>query len=152
MKRVWLVGYEGHSPESLMLRLRAAKIQRLIDIRELPLSRKPGFSKSALALGLASAGIAYTHLKALGTPRAVRHAFKADHDETAFRKGYLAHVKANEAAVAELEALASGERCALMCVEKDPTLCHRTLLGEVLAKRGWRVEELGPKSGNRKPS
>lgn len=142
MKRVWTVGYEGHSPESLVLRLRAAKIERLVDIRELPLSRKAGFSKSALALGMGAAGIAYTHLKALGTPRAIRHAYKADDDHVAFRRGYLAHVKANAEAVAELERLATAERCALMCVEKDPEHCHRTLLGDVLAKRGWRVDEL----------
>ena len=141
-KRIWTVGYEGHSPESLTLRLRAAEIQRLVDIRELPLSRKPGFSKRALALGLASAGIEYTHIRALGTPRAIRHAYKADDDHAAFRKGYLAHVKANAAAVEELERLAQVERCALMCVEAAPAHCHRAILGEVLAKRGWDVREL----------
>lgn len=155
MKRVWTFGYEGHSPESMMLRLRAARIERLVDIRELPLSRKPGFSKSALALGLSRAGIAYTHLKALGTPRAVRHAYKADDDHAGFRSGYLAHLRANGGAIEELEALAREARCALMCVEADPARCHRTILADVLAARGWRVQELetgGPMAGNDKPT
>ncbi|HET6404656.1 MAG TPA: DUF488 domain-containing protein [Candidatus Thermoplasmatota archaeon] len=142
MTRIWTVGYEGHSPESLTLRLRAAGIERLVDIRELPLSRKPGFSKRALALGLAAAGIEYSHLRALGTPRDIRHAYKATHDHDAFRRDYLRHVEANAAAVDELEAVARAERVALLCVEKDPRHCHRTLLGEVLAARGWQVEEL----------
>lgn len=142
MDRIWAIGYEGHDPESFASLLRKHRIERLVDVRELPLSRKPGFSKSALALGLSRAGIEYTHVKALGTPRAVRHAWKAGGAFAQFRRDYLAHVKANRAALEELEATARGERCALMCVEADPAECHRTLLGEVLAKRGWDVVEL----------
>lgn len=141
-KRVWTIGYEGHSPESLILRLRGAKVQRLVDIRELPLSRKAGFSKRALALGLATAGIEYSHMRALGTPRAVRHEYKASGDHAAFRKAYLAHLKGERPAIEELERVASAERCALMCVEADPAECHRTVLGALLATRGWDVREL----------
>lgn len=143
-RRVWTIGYEGHSPESFALRLRAAKVERLVDIRELPLSRKPGFSKSALALGLAAAGIEYSHMRALGTPRDVRHAYKASDDHAAFRKAYLAHVKDQRAAVEDLERVAARERCALMCVERDAAACHRTILGALLATRGWEVVELSP--------
>lgn len=141
-KRIWAIGYEGHSPESFASRLRGAKIQRLVDIRELPLSRKAGFSKTTLALGLGAAGIAYSHVRALGTPRDVRHAYKADDDHAAFAKSYLAHLKDQDAAVEDLEVMASRERCALMCVERDPAHCHRTVLAGVLAARGWRVAEL----------
>jgi uncharacterized protein (DUF488 family) len=141
-KRLWTIGYEGHSPESLTLKLREAGIERLVDIRELPLSRKAGFSKRALALGLSHAGIEYTHLKALGTPRAVRHAYKASGDHAAFARDYRAHVKANGGAVEELEALMEKERCALLCVEKGHEECHRGVLAEMLEKRGWRPVHL----------
>lgn len=142
MKEIWTLGYEGHSPESLTLRLREAGIQRVIDIRELPLSRKAGFSKRALALGLAAAGIEYSHMRALGTPRDIRHAYKAGGDHADLRRGYLAHLRTQPAALKELEAIASGERCALLCVEADPAGCHRTILGDRLARRGWRVHAL----------
>lgn len=139
---MWTLGYEGHSPESLVLKLRAAKIERLVDIRELPLSRKPGFSKTALAAGLAHMGIEYTHLRALGTPRAVRHAYQAGGAFEAFRDAYLEHLEENEAAIEELEKLARKERCALFCVEKDVTTCHRGVLAGVLAERGWTFEHV----------
>lgn len=142
MKRIWTIGYEGHSPESLTGRLRAARIARLVDVRELPLSRKPGFSKRALALGVSRAGIAYSHVRALGTPRATRHAYKAGGSFDAFRDEYLAHLDEHASAVRELEDVAARERCALLCVEKDAAACHRGVLGDVLAARGWRVEHL----------
>ena len=141
-RRVWTIGYEGHDPESFVGKLRKAGIQRVVDIRELPLSRKAGFSKSALAMGLSKAGIAYSHVKALGTPRAVRHAYKAGGGFDAFKADYLAHVGENEAAVNELMDVAGRERCALLCVEADVETCHRALLADVLARRGWAVEHL----------
>lgn len=106
VRRLWTIGYEGHSPESLTMVLRKARIERLVDIRELPLSRKAGFSKRALAAGMQHAGIEYTHLKALGTPRAVRHAYKADEDHAAFRRAYLAHLRTVPEAVPALDVLA----------------------------------------------
>lgn len=141
-RRLWTIGYEGHSPESLTLLLREAKVQRLVDIRELPLSRKAGFSKSALAAGLQHAGIAYAHLKPLGTPRAVRHAYKAGGGFEEFRRAYLAHLEAAPDALAQLEDMASKERCCVLCVEKDWHECHRGVLAEVLAERGWSATHL----------
>jgi uncharacterized protein (DUF488 family) len=141
-RTVWTIGYEGHDPDSFVRRLRAADIQRVVDIRELPLSRKAGFSKSALAMGLSRSGIAYSHVKALGTPRAVRHAYKAGGGFQAFKADYLAHVARQEPAVKALEEVARGERSALLCVEAEAETCHRAILGEVLAARGWRVEHL----------
>lgn len=140
--QLWTIGYEGHSPESLTLTLRDAGIERLVDIRELPLSRKAGFSKTALAAGLQHAGIDYTHLKPLGTPRAVRHAYKADDDHAAFARAYLDHLDTVPGAVEELEALARAQRCAVLCVERDWKECHRGVLAGVLEGRGWSVAHL----------
>lgn len=141
-KRLWTIGYEGHSPESLTILLREANIERLVDIRELPLSRKAGFSKSALAAGMQHAGIGYTHVKALGTPRAMRHDYKATRDVEAFRKAYRAHLRSVPDAVAQLEALADEQRCCVLCVEKDWRECHRGVLAEAMAERGWRATHL----------
>lgn len=141
-KRVWTIGYEGHDVESFVETLRKARIGRVVDVRELPLSRKAGFSKNALAAGLQRAGIAYSHAKALGTPRPVRHALKAGGSVEDFRRDYLAHVRENMDAVEELERVASAERCALLCVERKLDVCHRGVLAGVLEERGWRAEHL----------
>lgn len=141
-RRLWTIGYEGHSPESITLALRKAKVERVVDVRELPLSRRSGFSKTALAAGLAHAGIAYTHLRALGTPRALRHAYKAEGDVDAFRQAYAEHVAAVPEALAELEALARKERCCLLCVEADVDACHRGVLATLLQEHGWRAVHL----------
>ncbi|HUR69267.1 MAG TPA: DUF488 domain-containing protein [Candidatus Thermoplasmatota archaeon] len=141
-RRVWTIGYEGHSPESLIGRLRKAKIQRLVDVRELPLSRKAGFSKSSLALGLSHASIAYTHAKPLGTPRAIRHAYKAGGSLQEFRAAYRAHLRGQKAALAALEEQAGAQRCVLLCVEADAEACHRHVLAEILRARGWEAIHL----------
>lgn len=142
-KRIWTIGYEGHDPESLTHLLRKAGIQRVVDIRELPLSRKRGFSKTAMANGLARAGIGYSHLKALGTPRPVRHAYKAGGSFEAFRDAYLAHLEGlGPAPLEQLERMAREERVALLCVEHDAHVCHRGVLADVLAKRGWSIVDL----------
>lgn len=142
-RTIWTIGYEGHDGASLVEKLRKARVQRVVDVRELPLSRKPGFSKRGLALGLQAAGIEYSHVRALGTPRAVRHAYKAGGGFDAFRAAYLAHVREHEDAVRALEALASVERCCLLCVEADHEACHRGVLAkDVLGRRGWRAVHL----------
>lgn len=140
--KVWTIGYEAHTPESLVITLQKAKIQRVIDVRERAQSRKPGFSKTALAAGLDRNGIAYAHVRALGTPPAVRHAYKAGGAFDTFRKRYLAHLDTQEDAVDELAALAKKERVALLCLEKDAAACHRTILAERLGKRGFATVAL----------
>lgn len=139
---VWTIGYEGHDPASLVEKLRKARIQRVVDIRELPLSRKKGFSKHGLALGLQAADMTYSHAKALGTPRVVRHAYKAGGGFGAFHNAYVAHLRKQEPAIQELVDVATRERCALLCVEKDVEACHRKILADELASRGWRVTHL----------
>lgn len=113
-----------------------------MDVRELPLSRRPGFSKRALSEGLAAAGIAYSHAKALGTPRAMRHALKAGGSLDAFRAAYAKHLATQEAALDELVDVASRERCALLCVERDHAECHRDVVARALEERGWAVTHL----------
>ena len=73
-KRIFTIGYEGATQPELIAALRAAGVEQVIDVRAVPLSRKPGFSKNVLAAGLREAGIDYVHLKALGTPPAGREA------------------------------------------------------------------------------
>lgn len=127
--KIWTIGYEGTTKAALVAALGAEGIDTVIDVRAVPLSRKPGFSKNVLAAGLREAGIDYLNLKALGTPPEGREAARKG------KRDILAAVYAGQlelpeamAQTAQLLDLAS-ERCvALLCFERDPSQCHRSLL------------------------
>jgi uncharacterized protein (DUF488 family) len=134
--RVWTIGYERLLPPELVAELQAARIERLIDVRYRPQSRRPGMSKTRLAELLGEHGIAYEHRKALGTPPDIRWLFKhgrAAEGAAAFR-AYI-----EQAAPHELDELAAeldrGPRTALMCLEAEPAVCHRRVLTEALRAR-----------------
>jgi uncharacterized protein (DUF488 family) len=141
MPRVWTIGYERLLPPQLVAELEAAGVERVIDVRFRPQSRRPGMSKTRLGALLAGCGIAYEHRKALGTPPDLRHDFRAGRIEQA-RAAYRAHVEAT--AAAELDALAGelehGPRTALLCLEEEPARCHRRVLCEALAERLPRLD------------
>ena len=127
--RIFTIGYEGATQAELVAALSEAGVERVIDVRAVPLSRKPGFSKNVLAAGLKEAGIDYVHLKALGTPPEGREAArKGRHDVLA--RVYAAQLETPEAAAegALMVELAAEKPSALLCFERDPQQCHRTLL------------------------
>jgi uncharacterized protein (DUF488 family) len=129
--QIFTIGYEGATQAELVAALSAAGVERVIDVRAVPLSRKPGFSKKVLAAGLAEAGIGYVHLKALGTPPEGREAArKGRHD--VLERVYAAQLETPEAALqtAQMVELAAERPSALLCFERDPAACHRTLLRE----------------------
>ena len=130
-KRIFTIGYEGATQPELVAALGEAGVTRVIDVRAVPLSRKPGFSKNVLAAGLKEAGIDYVHLKALGTPPEGREAArKGKHDVMA--RIYAVQLETPEAGAeaARMIALAEEKPSALLCFERDPAQCHRTLLRE----------------------
>ncbi|MES2464914.1 MAG: DUF488 domain-containing protein [Armatimonadota bacterium] len=127
---LYTIGYEGASQEALLHTLIYYDIVTLLDIRELPQSRKPGLSKTALGLAAAQYGIRYQHIRALGTPRDIRYRRKIDHDADAFRDGYLAHLALQDEAMETLAAQALTEKCCLLCYEADAQECHRWFVAE----------------------
>lgn len=136
--RIFTIGYEGATMAEFLAALAAAGVRRVIDVRALPLSRRPGFSKSSLAASLAEAGIDYVHLKPLGTPKRGRDAAKKG-DVATLRVVYADQLALPEAqaAAARMRALAAEMPSALLCFERDPCHCHRTLL---LAAEGEGAE------------
>ncbi len=126
---IFTIGYEGATLDEVIAALRRAEVEQVIDVRQLPLSRRPGFSKSSLASALAEAGIGYVHLKALGTPKPGRDAAKKG-DRATLEAVYAGQLELPEAQAqaARMRELASEKRSALLCFERDPTMCHRTLL------------------------
>jgi uncharacterized protein (DUF488 family) len=127
--RIFTIGYEGTTQEAFIAALHEAGVSLVADVRAVPLSRRPGFSKNVLAAGLREAGIDYVGLKALGTPPAGREAArKGDHDRLA--AVYEGQLREPEAIVQaeQLIELAAETPTALLCFERDPACCHRTLL------------------------
>jgi len=126
---IYTIGYEATTMADFLAALTAAGVRRVIDVRALPLSRRPGFSKSSLAASLNEAGIDYVHLKALGTPKRGRDAAKKG-DVATLTAVYDEQLELPEAqaAAARMLELASEMPSALLCYERDPCHCHRTLL------------------------
>lgn len=135
MIRIFTIGYEGTTVPEFLAALQKAGVERVIDVRALPLSRRPGFSKTPLRLALKEAGIDYVHLKALGTPSEGRSAARAGRhaDMARIYAGQLEHPEAMVQSAQMLE-LASEKPSALLCMEREPAHCHRTLLLETVAK------------------
>jgi uncharacterized protein (DUF488 family) len=136
LPRIWTIGYERLLPAELVAELQAAGIERLIDVRYRPQSRRPGMSKTRLGELLHDHGIAYEHRKPLGTPPDIRWLYKHGKAAEGAPK-FRAHVEAT--AAHELDDLAAelghGPRTALMCLEADPATCHRRVLTEALRAR-----------------
>ncbi len=133
---LFTVGYECATPPALLAALRAAGVRRVVDVRALANSRRPGFAKRALSASLAEAGIGYAHLPALGTPPEGREAVRAGRPEDMKRifARRLAGTEA-QAALAVLAADARREPVCLLCLEADPRSCHRSLVAEAVAER-----------------
>ena len=131
--QIFTIGYEGATQAELIAVLRTAGVELLADVRAVPLSRRPGFSKNVLAAGLKEAGIGYIGLKALGTPPEGREAArKGRHDRLA--EIYAGQLELPEAMVqgAQLTELAAAQPTALLCFERDPAGCHRSLLVDAI--------------------
>jgi uncharacterized protein (DUF488 family) len=127
--RIFTIGYEKATQAEVIAALEKAGVERVIDVRAVPLSRRPGFSKNILAASLAEHGIDYVLLKALGTPPEGREAArKGKHD--VLERIYAGQLEQPEAMVqaAQMLDLAAEKPSALLCFERDPAGCHRTLL------------------------
>lgn len=132
--RIFTIGYEGTTVPEFVSALQRAGVERLIDVRALPLSRRPGFSKSPLRGALEEAGIDYVHLKALGTPAQGRAAARAGRHAD-LQRIYSGQLELPEAIAqsAQMLELSREKPTALMCMERDPAHCHRTLLLDAVA-------------------
>jgi uncharacterized protein (DUF488 family) len=139
--KIFTIGYEGATMADFLAALKGAGVERVIDVRALPLSRRPGFSKSTLAASLLEAGIGYVHLKALGTPKPGRDAAKKG-DRATLEAVYAGQLELPEAQVqaAQMLDLAREKPSALLCFERDPCVCHRTLLLDAVGQGLERVD------------
>jgi uncharacterized protein (DUF488 family) len=132
------LGYQRHTLASLIDSLCDAGVRRLVDVRQHPVSRKPGFSKTVLSRAMQAAGICYEHRPELGNPRDNRPGFHAGPAQLAAAKARYAQLLTQPAAVAAIDALITAalrEVVAVLCLEADPRHCHRSVLLATAATR-----------------
>jgi uncharacterized protein (DUF488 family) len=130
------VGYEGRTPAELAAELRDAGVDVVVDVRLNASSRRPGFSKRALAAALAAAGISYVHEPTLGNPAENRPGFRRPGTRQAARHRYRRSVERHGQAALDRVAVHAGDsHVALLCVERDAEACHRTVILDLLGAR-----------------
>jgi uncharacterized protein (DUF488 family) len=144
-KKLFTIGYEQTPQQAVLDELEGAGVKLLVDVRAVTSSRRPGFSKNQLAASLDERGIAYIHLKGLGTPKEGRLAARSGNYD-ALKRIFSAHLKRPEARqqLDELAALVrqTGPVC-LLCYERDHRHCHRQVIARIIAQRDHvRIENL----------
>ncbi len=113
-----------------MARLGHHGIEVLVDVRELPISRKRGFSKGQLGARVSASNLRYEHVRELGSPRGVRKRFRQDGDHDAFVSAFRKHLVKQGPAVTALAELVSEATCCLLCYERHHLDCHRSVVAE----------------------
>jgi len=141
------IGYEGATIREVLDTLEDAKIDTLVDVRAVAMSRRPGFAKSALSAHLGERGIEYLHFRALGTPAEGRAAARSGRTEVMHRI-FREHL-ATDAAQAELSRLVDlvreGKHVCILCFEADPAKCHRRIVADALREKiRARIADLRP--------
>lgn len=139
--KIFTIGYEGATQAELIAALLDAGVRLLADVRAVPLSRRPGFSKNILAAGLREAGIDYVGLKALGTPAEGREAARKGH-HARLAEIYGRQLDLPQAIVQgeQLKDMAAQTPIALLCFERDPSGCHRSLLIDAILPDAERID------------
>lgn len=124
---LYTIGYEGRDLDELVAELQAVHVERLVDVRELPMSRKRGFSKTPLSAALAKVEIDYVHLRQAGNP------YRKDPGDVLAK--YATHLAGATSVIEDVVAAAKGKVVALLCYERHPGDCHRSILAARIARR-----------------
>jgi uncharacterized protein (DUF488 family) len=125
---VFTIGYEQSDPVSFLRLLKLHKIDLIVDVRQIPLSRKKGFSKNQLKQMLAKGGIDYFHMQALGAPKVIRDRLRNSGSWHEYVRSYLKVLETKEEEVLTLFQFAQRQSICLLCFERRPEECHRSLI------------------------
>jgi len=134
-KELFTIGYEGISLDAFVSQLKNFAINCVIDVRENPVSRKPGFSKNELTETLSRENIRYLHLQELGSPRPIRERLKRDYDYRLFFKNIENHLAKQKDAIEIAYSHVSRSTCCLLCFEHHAENCHRKLVAKKIQER-----------------
>ena len=140
---IYTIGYEGIDIDDFLYLLQKNNIETVVDIRELPLSRKPGFSKNILSNHLNLSGLEYIHMPQLGCPKPIRNQYRLDNNWKLYKQGFTKYLETKGDVLSELTELANTSNCVLLCFEADFNLCHRSLVAnEINKKHGLSVNHV----------
>jgi uncharacterized protein (DUF488 family) len=148
--KIVTIGYEGAALADFVATLKAAGVDHLLDVRELPNSRRKGFSKNALSAALAAAGITYAHERALGSPRQLRNRLRKVADLVCFFADFREYLTTQSSLLKSLKRSLTGT-VALMCYERNHRECHRSAVASALARHAQTSPvhlTVGPGSAN----
>jgi uncharacterized protein (DUF488 family) len=160
VRTVATIGVYGFTAETFLARLRAAEVGLLLDVRQRRGVRGPEYAwanSARLQAALAGAGIEYRHHKELAPTTELRQLQYREDDRQGvgkrsrtelapeYRERYLAEILDRADLGAFAAELPTDHAAALMCVERDPEACHRSLIAERLAAHyGVEVIHLRP--------
>ena len=139
------IGYQGRTSKDLIEIFYCNEIEEVIDVRELPLSRLKGFSKTELAQALEEAGIRYESLRSLGSPRELRREYRQSGDFDSFASQYRILLQDRQSEICDLMEKAYIRNICLLCFERNSDECHRKLVAEAIreaASNGLIVSHL----------
>jgi uncharacterized protein (DUF488 family) len=128
------IGYQCHTVSSIISILHANHVDVLIDVRQNPVSRKPGFSKNSLSTKVNLSGIDYVHFPCLGTPPSIRRLYCQSGKIELALKQYEKYLESKTACLQSLVDSVSGRRCCLLCLESCYTDCHRSVIAQQLSR------------------
>ena len=132
--RLLTIGYEGTELAAFLDCLAAYGVECVLDVRENPFSRKPGFSRKPLSQALEARGIQYIHMKELGTPRPLRDAVRLDGDYDRFFRAMQEYLATQQEAIEQACSYVRRQTCCLLCYEESVDACHR----KIIASRSFR--------------
>ncbi|SRR5258708_888611 len=135
MNYLFTTGYEGQTINQFLVKLLDKKITTLIDIREHPFSRKPGFSKKILSERLNGIGIGYQHFKELGTPKPLRSYLASTSNYEQFFSLYKEYVREFSESIDDLGDLSENKNICILCFEKNHSFCHRKVIADILEEK-----------------
>lgn len=131
---IFTIGYQGLDVDTFLLLLKQYDINTIVDIRELPISRKPGFSKKMLKDVLNLSKLNYVHFAALGCPRPIRDQYRKDGNWNYYTRDFKQYLSTQQSAISEVCELAQFSNCALLCYEADYNFCHRAFVANDISK------------------
>jgi len=134
-RQLFTAGYEGATINSFISNLLVNNIEYVLDVRALPLSRKPGFSKSTLAQRLNCEKIQYIHLGELGAPKPLRQNLKSTGDYPAFFKKMDKYLDGKKDAIEKAYYYVKNNLCCLICFEHHADQCHRKIVAQKIKIR-----------------
>jgi uncharacterized protein (DUF488 family) len=140
---IFSIGYEGRSLEEFIALLKAVHVERLIDVRDAPYSRKPGFSKHPLEQALNAASIEYIGIPELGTDKSSRDSHRTDSSIEPVLEEFRRKLERNGEQYERLKRLARERVSAIMCFEAEAKNCHRQVVEERMVEDGFRIVHLG---------